>query len=216
MTREPDLRLQLRHGRRLAHGQVGGELVVVVLDAAGSESRGGRLRTQSGILPHVPPVAAETPMVAKIRWGSVSASIPIHLGYLWTLLKDGALMFAGQETDPLFVVLPLAVVAFGLLGWGVNPAISAWRTRDRELFESLSGLMTHIEDLETGRFWRHYPQLPDVTDQIINEDLERLHDELFHRLNALRIPRPSEVRSEEWNTLYSVVRHGTLRRARKL
>ena len=125
-------------------------------------------------------------------------------------------MFAGQETHPLFVALPSAAVAFGLLGWGVGPAISARWTRDRELFKSLNSLMTHIEDLETGRFWLHYPQIPDVTDQIINEDLERLHDELVHRLTALHIPRPSKVRSEEWTTLLSVVKHGTLRRARKI
>ena len=173
-------------------------------------------RTQSGILPRVPPVDAETPIVAKIGWGRVTASISLHLGSMWALLKDGALMFAGQETDPMFVVLPLLAVAFGLLGWGLSPAVSAWWTRDRELFKSLNGLMTHIEDLETGRFWLHYPQLPDVTDQIISEDLERLHDELFHRLKALSIPRPSDVRSEEWSTLLSVVRHGTLRKARKL
>ena len=82
------------------------------------------VRTQSGILPHVAPVDAAR-IVAKIRWGGVCASIPIHLGSLWPFLKDGALMFAGQETDPLFIVLPLASVAFGLLGWGVSPAISA-------------------------------------------------------------------------------------------
>ena len=76
--------------------------------------------------------------------------------------------------------------------------------------------MTHIEDLEAGRLWLHYPQLPDVTDQNINEDLERLHDELAHKLTALRIARPTKVRSDEWNTLLSVVKYGTLGRARKI
>lgn len=83
------------------------------------------------------PSDADTTIAAKIRWGGVSASIPIHLGYLWPFLKDGALMFAGRETDPLFVVLPLAALAFGLLGWGVGPAITAWWTRDAERFSSL-------------------------------------------------------------------------------
>ena len=83
------------------------------------------------------PSDADTTIAAKIRWGRVSASIPIHLGYLWPFLKDGALMFAGRETDPLFVVLPLAALAFGLLGWGVGPAITAWWTKDAERFSSL-------------------------------------------------------------------------------
>ena len=67
------------------------------------------------------PSDTDTTIAAKVRWGWVSASIPIHVGYLWQFLKDGALRFAGRETDPLFVALPLAALAFGLLGWGVRP-----------------------------------------------------------------------------------------------
>ena len=95
----------------------------------------------------MPPVDAETRIVAKIRWGRVSASIPIHLGYLWPFLKDGALMFAGQETHPVFVALPSAAVAFGLLAciihegresvtdgacWTASGASRTWRRARQE------------------------------------------------------------------------------------
>ena len=86
-------------------------------------------------MPEEGPIGPETPITARIRWGPATASIPIHIA--WPFLKDGALMFAGEETDPMFVVLPLAAVAFGLLGWGVGPAIGAWWTRDTDRFESL-------------------------------------------------------------------------------
>ena len=85
----------------------------------------------------MPSVDTDTPIVAKIQWGKVSASIPIHVVYLWQFVKDGPLMFAGRETDPLFVVLLLAVLAFGLVGWGLGPAITAWWTRDADRFASL-------------------------------------------------------------------------------
>ena len=75
----------------------------------------------------------------------MAASIPIHVGYLWSLLQDGALMFAGRETDPVFVVLPLAVAAFGLFGWGVGPAVSAWWTKDVDRFSSLVPNVRHMQ-----------------------------------------------------------------------
>ena len=79
----------------------------------------------------------DTPIVGRIRWGRVTASIPIHIGYLWPFLKDGDVMFAGRETDPVFIGLPLAVAAFGLLGLGVGPALTAWWKRDTDRFASL-------------------------------------------------------------------------------
>ena len=97
-------------------------------------------------MPHDQPGDTDTPIVAKIRWGRVSASIPIHLVYfLWPILEDGALMFGGRETDPLFVVLPLAALAFGLLGWGVGPAITAWWTKDADRFASLVPIVRQMQ-----------------------------------------------------------------------
>ena len=56
---------------------------------------------------------------------------------VWSFLKDGAVMFSGQESDPMFIWLPLAITAFALLGWGVGPAITAWWTRCTDRFASL-------------------------------------------------------------------------------
>jgi len=153
----------------------------------------------------------------SVSWVSGPVGIIILSTAVRVYLRESDIMMVfGMETEAILIVALLGSIGSAMLGCVVGPPIAAWWTRDRELFESLGGLMTHIEDLATGRFWLHYPQLPEVTDQIISEDLERLHDVLVHKLKALRISRPSKVRSEEWNTLLSVVRHGTLRKARKL
>lgn len=88
----------------------------------------------------------ETPIAARIRWGWVSASIPIHVTSWWSFLKDGAVMLAGQETDPMFIGLPLAITASGLLGWGVGPAITAWWTEDTDRFASLVADVRRVRD----------------------------------------------------------------------
>ena len=163
-----------------------------------------------GIIRHISSLLSASWVSGPVGVILLSAAVRVNFK------ENDIMMVFGMETDPILVVALLGSAGSAMLGCVVGPPIAAWWTRDRKLFESLSGLMTHIEDLETGRVWLHYPQLPDVTDQIINEDLERLHDELVHGLKALRIPKPSKVRSEEWNTLLSVVQHGTLRRARKL
>ena len=55
-------------------------------------------------------------------------------------------MFAGQETDPMFIGLPLAITASGLLGWGVGPAITAWWTEDTDRFASLVADVRRVRD----------------------------------------------------------------------
>lgn len=56
------------------------------------------------------------------------------------------MMFAGQETDPLFIGLLLAIAAFGLLGWGIAPATTAWWTRDTVRFASLVEDVRQVRD----------------------------------------------------------------------
>ena len=147
---------------------------------------------------YVAPAAA---IVALLN--AAAAFVTWNYGLLPDISRSWALFISY-----FIIVIPFAFAVSPPVRW-LYCYIGKWWTRDAWIFESLAGIMGRIRAIETGNVIEFYPAF--LNESVIQEELARLHDDLYERLSALGIP-PDVDRAK----LYTQVCYGTLRGARKL